>query len=792
MSESAPRFVEGDVVVHKNYGVGEIISVPGSSPQTAKDLSVTSTRKVTTKPQLKATQGLLVDAIKLKFSDGDVFVPLDQINVLTLYCKASDKDTKKSLKYSSIKDNTKWRDTLEKATKYAREDATALLQRMAEQQLERSEPLQPISDDLQTAIDTGFEFTETVDQQAAIDTVFRDLQSTRPMRRIIFGDVGFGKTEVALRAAMVVAENGKQTVFLAPSSVLAGQHFNEFYARFSGTDYKVALLTSGTSPSERAEIVTGLANGAVSVLVGTQSVLNENLNFKALSLIIIDEEQRLGVGQKQTVPDRYRGLNVLLMSATTIPRTTALSKLGEYDVSVIATPPEGRQPTETSVYVQSNQVVRDAIVPELARQGQVFYIVSEVQQLADTVNYLQQLLADVQVEGVDAYGYPVRREVLMATIHGKMPAKKKDEIINAFMDRQFDILVSTTVVEIGVNIPNANTMIVTNVCQFGLSTLHQLRGRVGRARRQGFCFYLSNAAPKGVCKKRLETLAEHAYLGGGFKISESDLAIRGPGEVFGLTQRGHEYTVGPAMYKTLVQRELRRLMGVLDPDAAADFTPEIIMADVDRRIEGIAGVSKSVVAIQAELARVTRSTEEIDQVANELLTPEMLEAPTVSNLIYFHYIRVLATQLGLRKVEITADSMSCYYLFERRLLRDGSESSENISKIPPDLIDAFIAQTKGLPFGYRRLPNDPAGERGFKFVFSADHRKDVVYTSYLVLKDDILTNVGLVELARPNGYFDYPTENTRVVRVRCPGHFVRYKGTTKLQPAPAGYAIMDA
>jgi transcription-repair coupling factor (superfamily II helicase) len=657
---------------------------------------------------------------------------------------------------SKVGDREKWAQTLQRAQKNAREEAQTILRSESMRRLYRAEPLPAPTTEYHMAVDRGFGFTETVDQQAAIDAVFSDLASPIVMRRLLVGDVGFGKTEVAVRAALYVAENKKQTVIVVPSVTLAQQHYKkDFRPRFEHTPYKVALLTSATTPIERKKILRGLAENTISVLIGTQSVLNEGITFKALNLIVVDEEQRLGVEQKETIPRRYPKANILIMTATPIPRTLSQAEVGAYDVSYIKTPPQGRIPVIIKVMKQTPTVVRTAI--------------------------LDELLSDFRIvqDGVE-------REVLIEFAHGKMARTQLVEKLDRFSKGEFDVLVSTTVIEVGIDVPNANTIIIENANTLGLSSLWQLKGRVGRSTRQGYCYLLYSSELQQKAKARLGALVEFAELGGGFSVSATDLSLRGPGEIFGTQQKGYDYTIAPHLYDKIVEAEIRRMESPEDPDVEVsnyfEFNPvniEIVGAPDRSLMEVFSDSPDMVQRVHIAFSGAT-TPEEVAELEAEYFTEEQSMNPNVVNFLVYHLLRTYAQQLGISGVSIKGKNMN--FTFSKSIERQVPES------VLEGLYTASRTQTllrKADPWGYKDYGNGS----GFTFLASSSQvsRPDMPAQALKFVYDRVKQRGNL----RDNFSFAYsatPFERG-VARFRPSGHYVSSSLRSRLQPAPAGCGI---
>jgi len=417
----------------------------------------------------------------------------------------------------------------------------------------------------QAELEAAFPYVETDDQLRAIDQVKQDMERPRPMDRLVCGDVGFGKTEVALRAAFKAVMDGKQVGVLVPTTVLAQQHFNTFCQRLATFPVEIRMLSRFRSRPEQSRILTQLAAGSVDIVIGTHRLLQKDVTLKNLGLLIVDEEQRFGVAHKEMLKQLRTEVDVLTMTATPIPRTLYMSLTGVRDISIINTPPEERLPIQTHVGVFDEHLVRRAILRELDRGGQVFFVHNRVQTIRSIALHLQKLVP----------------EASYAIGHGQMNERKLEQAMLSFVSGEVDVLISTSIIENGLDIPNANTIIVDRAELFGLSQLYQLRGRVGRGARRAFAFifYQSAAKLSAHAQARLETLAEHSELGAGYSIAMRDLEIRGGGEILGTRQHGHITAVGFDLYTRLLARAVQqRREKKKEYERPVDRVPEPMLA----------------------------------------------------------------------------------------------------------------------------------------------------------------------------------------------------------------------
>ena len=396
-------------------------------------------------------------------------------------------------------------------------------------------------------LETEFPYRETEDQARAIEAVKEDLEAPRPMDRLVCGDVGFGKTEVAVRAAFAAAVNGKQTLFLCPTTILAEQHWNTFKARFLDFPVRVEMISRFRRPAEAKQVLKDFAEGKVEVLIGTHRVLSRDVIPKDLGLVILDEEQRFGVAQKELLRSLRLEVDVLALSATPIPRTLHMSLSGLRDISIIETPPEGRRPIRTTVGEYDEELIKTALEREIAREGQAFYLHNRVETIEEAAEKLQQLCPGLR----------------FIVAHGQMRERELEEKMHAFLRGDADVLVSTTIIESGIDIPQANTLIVERADVLGLSQLYQIRGRVGRSDVTAHAYLLypdaSELSPEA--RARLSTLADHTELGAGFQIAMRDLEIRGAGDLLGAEQSGHVAALGFELYVEMLAEAVAEMQG---------------------------------------------------------------------------------------------------------------------------------------------------------------------------------------------------------------------------------------
>jgi len=509
----------GDYVVHEDHGIAQLLGF--------------ETREVA---------GVTRDYLLLAYRGDDrVYVPHEQIGKVSRYIGADSRAPALSKLGGKAWDNLKSR-----AREHLREMAGELLRLYAQRQT-RPGVAFDLENEWLEQLEAAFPYRETEDQRAAIEAVKEDLEAPRPMDRLVCGDVGFGKTEVALRAAFAVAVNGKQVLMLVPTTVLAQQHWNTFRERFRDFPVRVEMVSRFRRPAEVKKVLLDFAAGKVEVLIGTHRVLSRDVIPKELGLVIVDEEQRFGVAQKELLRQLRLEVDVLALSATPIPRTLHMSLSGLRDISVIETPPEGRRPIRTFVGESDEELVKNALERELARGGQAFYLHNRVETIEEAAEKLQRLAPNVRV--------------LVA--HGQMAERELEDRMLHFLAGDADVLVSTTIIESGLDIPQANTLIVDRADQLGLAQLYQIRGRVGRSDllAHAYLFYPDATELSPEARARLATLADHTELGAGFAIAMRDLEIRGAGDLLGAEQSGHVAALGFELYVEMLHEAVAELSG---------------------------------------------------------------------------------------------------------------------------------------------------------------------------------------------------------------------------------------
>lgn len=525
----------GDYIVHEDHGIARFAGF-----------------------DTKTVAGTTRDYLNLEFQGDDkVFMPVDQLAKISRYLGADG-----GAPTLSKLGGTRWDKVKARARRAAQELAGELLNLYAERKRRRGHAFPEFSEELRD-LEANFPYRETPDQRDAIDNVIADMESERPMDRLICGDVGYGKTEVALRAAVKAASDGKQVLMLVPTTILAQQHYGTFVERLRDQPFVIEHVSRFRSTADQREAVKRFAEGKVDILIGTHRLLSRDVRAKELGLLIVDEEQRFGVKQKELMRQLKLKVDVISMSATPIPRTLQMSLAGLRDISVIETPPEGRRPVKTYVGEYDEQLVKQALQREVAREGQAFFLHNRVDDIEETAERLRSLCP----------------QLTFTVAHGQMDEKQLEERMMAFLRGEADVLVSTSIIESGIDIPQANTLIVDRADLFGLSQLYQIRGRVGRSRERAYAYllYPSAAALTAEAADRLSALSDYTELGAGFKVAMRDLELRGAGNLLGDEQSGHVAALGFELYMQMLDEAVR----AMDPEEDDAALPEPVRLDIN-------------------------------------------------------------------------------------------------------------------------------------------------------------------------------------------------------------------
>ena len=606
----------GDYVVHQNHGIGMYTGI-----------------------QRLEVQSVVKDYLKISYDRGDtLYVPVTQLDLLSRYTAPGDSDKVKLAKLGG----TEWAKTRRRVKTAAAEMAQELIELYAKRRQAKGFAF-PEDSDWQRDFETRFEYDETGDQLTAAAEIKKDMEKPWPMDRLLGGDVGVGKTEGALRAAFKCIMGGKQCAILAPTTLLAWQHYNGLLARMEAFPVKAGLLSRFRTPTQQKETLRGLKEGTVDVVVGTHRLLSNDVKFKDLGLVIIDEEQRFGVKHKEKLKEAFIGVDMLTLSATPIPRTLNMAMSGIRDMSTIEEPPVERQPIETYVMEYDGNIVAEAIKKELARGGQVYYLHNRVDSIDACAGMVGQMVPGARI----------------ATAHGKMTEEQLSKVWQQLLDGEVDILVCTTLIETGVDVRNCNTLIIEDADKMGLAQLYQIRGRVGRSGRKAYAYFTfrRDRVLTDVAAKRLSAIREFTSFGSGFRIAMRDLQIRGAGSLLGQSQHGHMEAVGYDLYVKILNNAIAMAKGEeLQPDKSEcliDITvdayiPERYIAEAAGRIEAY----KRIAAIETE--------EDAQDVLDELIDRYGDVPDSVAGLVDISLVRVSAARAGIYEIGQKRDALILY------------------------------------------------------------------------------------------------------------------------------------
>jgi len=595
----------GDYVVHQTHGIGQYVGM--------EKLSVENIKR---------------DYLKIRYQDGAfLYIPTNQLDLIQKYIGSEGKTPK----LNKLGGND-WAKTKKRVKESLKELASELIKLYAQRQALKGFAY---SKDTvwQRQFEEQFPYEETEDQLKCIEEIKRDMESDKVMDRLLCGDVGYGKTEVAMRAVFKAVMDGKQVAYLVPTTILAQQHYNNFKERMKDFPVVVDVISRFRTRSEQKKILKDVKSGNIDVLIGTHRLLQKDLQFKDLGLLVIDEEQRFGVAHKERIKNLKPNIDVLTLTATPIPRTLHMSLIGIRDISVIEDPPEERYPVQTYVMEYDEDVVKDAIIRELARNGQVFYLYNRVRSLDVKAAHIQKLVPDARI----------------AIAHGQMDERQLEDIMMAYINGEYDILVCTTIIESGLDMPNVNTIIIEDADRLGLAQLYQLRGRVGRSNKLAYAYitYRKDKVVSETAEKRLLAIKEFTELGSGFKIAMRDMEIRGAGNLLGPEQHGHMESVGYDMYCRLLDEAIRELKGGApvqeEPEVSVDINVNAYIGNEyisseNQRIE----MYKKIASIQDE--------QDVLDVEDELMDRYGELPQPVRNLISIAYIKSLAAKIGFSAI----------------------------------------------------------------------------------------------------------------------------------------------
>jgi transcription-repair coupling factor (superfamily II helicase) len=600
------QFAPGDVVVHRDHGIGRFLEMRTVSDALGEHEYMT-----------------------IEYADGDkLFVPVDHLDRVDRYVGGAEAHP-----HLSRLGTGEWERTKRRVKERTEEVARELLALYSRREMAEGHAFGP-DGTWQRELESSFPYQETPDQEMVLDEIKRDMEASRPMDRVVCGDVGFGKTELALRAAFKAASEGRQVAVLVPTTVLAQQHFLTFSERLAPFPITVRQLSRFCSDADIASTLTGLRSGGVDIVVGTHRLLQKDVEFHNLGLVVIDEEQRFGVMQKEKFKALRVAVDVLSLSATPIPRTLHMSLAGIRDLSVIQTPPEERQPIKTYVTAREDSLVREVITRELARGGQVFFLHNRVQTIERHAEELRRLVPEARI----------------AVGHGQMAEHALAEVMRKFGDGELDVLVCTTIIESGLDIPNANTIVINDAHRLGLAQLYQLRGRVGRAGQRAYAYllYPPDRSLTEKADKRLDVITELQDLGAGFKLAMHDLEIRGAGNLLGEEQHGEIAAVGLELYNTLLRQAVTALQGKPIVESPAQVSVSLPV----RAFLPVSYVSDERLRLRCYQEMAACATEaDLDRAARGLVDrfgplPDPAEA-----LVYSLRVRLLAAAAGVTSLE---------------------------------------------------------------------------------------------------------------------------------------------
>lgn len=622
----------GDIVVHQTHGIGQFIGVN----------TITA-------------DGVTKDYIKIKYRNDDIlYVPTNSLDSVRKYIGGGDNSSPRLNKLGG----KEWSATTSKVKKNLEAVAKDLIELYAKRQKIKGFSFSPDTP-WQKQFEDSFPYTETDDQLRCIQDVKKDMEKPQPMDRLLCGDVGYGKTEVAIRAAFKAVMDQKQVAYLVPTTILANQQYEEFKTRMQEFAINVELLNRFKTKKEQDEIIKKLKLGEVDVVVGTHRLLSEDVNFKDLGLLIIDEEHRFGVKDKEKIKKLRTNIDVLTMTATPIPRTLHMSIVGVRDMSVIYEPPHNRKPVQTYVLEYDQEVITEAITKEIERGGQVFYLFNQVEGIEKKANEISMLVPEAKV------GFA----------HGKMSGRELEEIMESFINQEINVLVCTTILESGIDIPNANTIIVENADRLGLAQLYQIRGRVGRSDKQAYAYvtYKRDKLLSEVADKRLKAIKEFTEFGSGFKIAMRDLEIRGAGSMLGEMQHGHMEKVGYDTYCKLLDEVIKEMQGievVEEQDvqidlAVSSYIPDNFIENSSQKIE-----------IYQNIA-LCRTEEELQNVIDEVIDRYGRLPKELENLIDIARIKQLARKANILKIAQKENGIVFYFVKE---------------KIKPEMVNTLITK----------------------------------------------------------------------------------------------------
>ncbi|MDS4745266.1 transcription-repair coupling factor [Streptococcus pneumoniae] len=674
---------KGDYVVHHIHGIGQYLGI-----------------------ETIEIKGIHRDYVSVQYQNGDqISIPVEQIHLLSKYISSDGK----APKLNKLNDGH-FKKAKQKVKNQVEDIADDLIKLYSERSQLKGFAFSADDDD-QDAFDDAFPYVETDDQLRSIEEIKRDMQASQPMDRLLVGDVGFGKTEVAMRAAFKAVNDHKQVVILVPTTVLAQQHYTNFKERFQNFAVNIDVLSRFRSKKEQTATLEKLKNGQVDILIGTHRVLSKDVVFADLGLMIIDEEQRFGVKHKETLKELKKQVDVLTLTATPIPRTLHMSMLGIRDLSVIETPPTNRYPVQTYVLEKNDSVIRDAVLREMERGGQVYYLYNKVDTIVQKVSELQELIPEASI------GY----------VHGRMSEVQLENTLLDFIEGQYDILVTTTIIETGVDIPNANTLFIENADHMGLSTLYQLRGRVGRSNRIAYAYlmYRPEKSISEVSEKRLEAIKGFTELGSGFKIAMRDLSIRGAGNLLGKSQSGFIDSVGFELYSQLLEEAIAKRNGNANANANTNTRTK---GNAELILQIDAYLPDTYISDQRHKIEIYKKIRQIDNRVNyEELQEELIDR-------FGEYPDVVAYLLEIGLVKSYLDKV-----FVQRVERKDNKITIQFEKVTQRL---FLAQDYFKALSVTNLKAGIAENKELmELVFDVQNKKD-----YEILEGLLIFGESLLEI----------------------------------------------
>ncbi|MBI5100819.1 MAG: transcription-repair coupling factor [Nitrospirae bacterium] len=643
----------GDFVVHRDYGIGRFT---GTVRRTMDDAAV--------------------ELMQIEYDGGKIFIPVQNIQNISKY-----RAEEGVVPHMDKLGGKSWQNKKARAKKRAQEIAAKLLSLYAGRSVARGF-LFSADTELHREFDSFFAYEETPDQLKAIEDIKRDMESEKPMDRLLCGDVGYGKTEVAMRAAFKAVFDHRQVAVLVPTTILAEQHFRTFKERFSGFPVTIDFISRFKSPKQTGEALKRLAQGRIDIIIGTHGLLSKKVVFNRLGLLIIDEEHKFGVGQKEKIKELSRGVDALNLTATPIPRTLHMALSGIRDISVIETPPQERLSVRSVVSVFDDKIIREALQHELARGGQVFFVHNRISDIHKTASHLLELVPEAKI----------------GIAHGRMPERDLEVAMHKFFTKQINVLVSTAIIGSGLDIPSANTIIIDMADRMGLADLYQLRGRVGRSSLKGYAYFIAPADPllTEEARKRLQAVQEMSYLGAGFRLAMKDLEIRGSGDIFGAEQSGHVHEIGFDLYIEMLEQAVAEAKGLEvkeEPETAVElrataFIPENYIEDISLRLNfyrRIASLSKD---------------EDIDEFQNELKDRFGPPPDEVAALLKIMRLKRLSKKLAVTKISEVKDRVRVIFHPETKVRPEQifglhKEMKGKMTFLP----DGFEADFRGADFG---------------------------------------------------------------------------------------------